>query len=94
MSKKILNFLPFVFLLFILIFALIQAINIHRYNHPNVKAGQVWVRHDKDPFKSQSDTIYIIEVKDGYSRFRIEDRIKSDENKWVVMGAKLIKDVK
>lgn len=59
----------------------------------NIQAGQVWIisYYVDDPFRqTEIDTIYILDVKREYIKYRIGDRISSSHISILKYDAKLI----
>jgi hypothetical protein len=60
----------------------------------NVRAGQIWVKeYDCDnPFEEcKRDTVYIIEVRGEYAKYKRHGRIMSEDVYWIPVNARRIK---
>lgn len=91
--KKV-NILGILGLLFVIVFSFFVYLFLN-FQYPNVQKNQVWVRvyNNDDPFEEiRIDTIKILEIKDNYCKYIVNDTIKHGTKFSTVLHAKLIKD--
>lgn len=59
----------------------------------NIQAGQVWIKsyYVDNPYRQvETDTLYILDVKGEYMKYRIGNMIESDNTCMLMYNAKLI----
>lgn len=90
--------LGFLIILMICVIVMIgMLISSYIYHHPNVKAGQVWVKEYfiDDPYREvRRDTIVIINTKGDYCLYinKSSGDTVSDTKHWAVICARRLKD--
>jgi len=95
-NKKVIKKSPIVMGIFYFLMIGLLIFNIvwlYHKRHPNIKAGQVWVKEYNldNPYKKiERDTIRVLEVKNDYALYvRGHDTI-SDRCIWIPINARLI----